>query len=99
MDNFDLKKYLVENKVTTQSSLNEANNKQRIEKVKVGEVLIVSPHHSLSDLRPIYGIVTNIIWRTRTSALVHLKFCDVDGNITGGETVMALSKLIRINNL
>jgi hypothetical protein len=75
------------------------NNKQQIEKAKVGEVLIVSPHHSLSDLRPMYGIVTDVIWRTKTSTLVHLKFCDAEGNIEGGEIVMTLSKLIRINNL
>ncbi len=67
--------------------------KSQIEKVKIGSVFV------LSCSTPIYGIVTNIIWRTRTSALVHLKFCDADGNIEKGEIVMALSKLIRINNL
>jgi len=74
--------------------------KSQIEKVKIGEVFIVSPHHSLSDLTPIYGIVTNIKGHTKTNTNVYMDFCDVDGNRIGeGAIVMTLSKLIKINKL
>jgi hypothetical protein len=74
--------------------------KSQIEKVKVGEVFIVSPHHSLSNPIPIYGIVIAIKWYIKTNAYVHMHYCDADGNRIGsGATVKTLSKLVKLNNL
>jgi hypothetical protein len=91
MDNFDLKKYLVENKITRNSRLNEGQDfTMNVPESSTKEEAMKELQSKINSSKEIGGIFKNfngVIWvgKTTEEDLINIAFQNSDNNIVLGE--------------